>query len=154
MIILLKIHLLLHDYLIFHQQNIAHDRKCVQYYSVRRAVIPFTDCDLDISSGWLFKQVFMAIWPKPYTRSLTKFTWIQIIWVLASCQGNLMNKSSFSCNTRSVRPKCLELRSEQLAFFIYVNNWKHLCSCHYFLMSGGVRHYCCHYAVCIKNATF
>ncbi len=33
-------------YLIFHQQNIAHDRKCMQYYSVRRAVIPFTDCGI------------------------------------------------------------------------------------------------------------
>ncbi len=47
-IILLKIHLLLHNYLIFHQQNIAHGRKCVQKYSIRRAVIPFTDCVIDI----------------------------------------------------------------------------------------------------------
>ena len=30
MIILLKIHLLLHDYLLFYQQNVAHGRKCVQ----------------------------------------------------------------------------------------------------------------------------
>ncbi len=38
--------------LIFHQQNIAHDRKCVQYYSVRHAVIPFADCDL---GPWISK---------------------------------------------------------------------------------------------------
>ncbi len=31
-----------------YQQNIARGRKCVQYYSVRRAVIPFTDCDFSI----------------------------------------------------------------------------------------------------------
>ncbi len=37
--------------LIFHQQNIAHGRKCVQYYSVRRAVIPFTDCDIEAAIG-------------------------------------------------------------------------------------------------------
>ncbi len=44
-------------YLIFHQQNIAHDRKCVQYYSVRRAVIPFTDCEMKADNehaGWWY----------------------------------------------------------------------------------------------------
>ncbi len=39
-------HLLLHNYLTFHQQNVAHDRKCVQYYSARCVVIQFTDCDI------------------------------------------------------------------------------------------------------------
>ncbi len=29
---------------------IAHDRKCVQYYSVRRALIPFTDCEVQHST--------------------------------------------------------------------------------------------------------
>ncbi len=52
-----SIHLLLHDYLIFHQQDIAHGRKCVQYYSVRRAVIPFTDCDYDIEARMTVTQV-------------------------------------------------------------------------------------------------
>ncbi len=57
-----NIHLLLHDYLIFHQQNIAHDRKCVQYYSVRRAVIPFTDCDTDWRSEALMLTFHGQIW--------------------------------------------------------------------------------------------
>ena len=42
----------------------AHDRKCVQYYSVRRAVIPFTDSDLvsrDAFRGAIFLSGCEAI---------------------------------------------------------------------------------------------
>ncbi len=83
-------------YLIFHQQNIAHGRKCVQYYSVRRAVIPFTDCGLLWNTGfsflernWYYAPNDGCKWPK----SSVKCSMCSVLWFIMCLWNQLCTKT-------------------------------------------------------------